>query len=639
MFRFISVRRCTPGAVQNPFIKKSLLVGYVDRETSLPFRDDSKDGEPTHTEEDQEAYNFLHRAPHRHSDLGGYGEDHGFHYPPRIFVDPDNPHVQPFYNKWIKTVNIREARYSHHRKFLHALDIDKLLRHGRVLPMPHRLLNDYIMTRVPLSDRDTSLMFRYANELLVKQADGKYYATVEEMFERCLATLIPPIEVGARTHAEMIRCCATCGRWTEGYDWFRQRLHDYKIQPTSEFYDAVIELCVSCEKVEEAWLQFDEMLQLGVKVHTKTLNRMLIISTLAKDYTKGKHVWSLFEYFQAQRTTESYQAYIDLACECGDPVEGLATFAETEHDAKCAVNIDMVLSLLYAFSVTPGYLETARGMFQDLLTSRRGLMPDHQSLLLVMISCAVNRNSTAAVECYHQATSSKPFISKSLAVFPETVYYLFRAMKYNDGTKVEYIRMATSVLQEVRAKHPRSELYPYIFAEYIAVLCSVGGYMNAWSALKMIDVISGDSHGTLTAMLNTRISFYLLDGILRGGDMDVEDLCDKVRMVLSWMIQRNVRVVTDSNVKGVFEKVMDNIGTSPSTNPQIESLREMWKQLENNNNRQNETTTPAAAAAGGWGEDPALPMPPRTSPQHRIRFNVTREEMKLAKYGQMFGPR
>ena len=288
-------------------------------------------------QENQDAYNFLHRAPHRHSDLGGYGEDLGFHYPPRAFIDPDFPHIAPFYNRWHQCANLRESRYSHHRRMLKSLDIAKLVRHGRILPLPHKLLNDYLMSKIPLKDPDCAAFFDYAHSILIKSRGAReegeaYFSHIQDMFERLLATKLPPSDVGPKTHAAVIRCCSELKKFTEGYHWFRKRAGSIKLTHTVDLYDSIIELCEKCEMVEEAWSEFNQLIESKMRVPPITLCRMLRIAALEKNYRKGRDVWDLFDYFRHQKNGNIYAAGLEWLSECeGRGREALSMITEMYH--------------------------------------------------------------------------------------------------------------------------------------------------------------------------------------------------------------------------------------------------------------------------------------------------------------------
>lgn len=47
---------------------------------------------------------------------------------------------------------------------MHLLDVNKLIRHARMLPTPTRLLSDFIYQQVSLSDTKCAAFLRYQRE-------------------------------------------------------------------------------------------------------------------------------------------------------------------------------------------------------------------------------------------------------------------------------------------------------------------------------------------------------------------------------------------------------------------------------------------------------------------------------------------
>ena len=515
-------RRST--AYLNRFTKLVVDRNYICPKTLRPWRDDSADGKPAVSDEDQEAYNFLHRSPHRHSDLGGYGEDFGFHYVPRVWVDPDSPHITPYFNRWIKCANLREARYSHHRRFLHAVDVEKLIRHGRLLPMPHRLLNDYLMCRIPLTDRDLAAIFRYARSILIRQGSDQYYPHVEEMFERVLATMVPPVEIGAHTHAALIRCCASIGRWKEGYEWFRNRIADYDITENSELYDAILELCETCEEHETAWLEFEKLLKLGVRVPSVTLCRMIRIAAEQRKWELGNEVWDLFEFFDEKRDAPAYASYLTLASECpGHCERALGVFAELR-TLNLIPTIEMAHSVMYTLCKTPGYMELARSLMNDLLSTdqqtNRGLLPDYRTVTYMMMGCAVNSDMQLAMEIYNLVLGPD-YKVRSIQILPEAVFHMLRAifrglieseLQSLDGGLQKALpftlirEFVDSSIRHVRKVYPRSNYEEWILTEHVAILSQLGDFSRILSILKFF---AGSNFE-----VNMRIYFFLLYSLI-----------------------------------------------------------------------------------------------------------------------------
>lgn len=96
------------------------------------------------------------------------------------------------------------------------------------------------------------------------------------MFERMTVTNLPPVEVGVKTHAEMIRCCAVCKEYHKGFDVYFKRACEIEEEEkncvleadkycindsvdnvhtrftlNTDIFDAVLYLCVECRRPNE----------------------------------------------------------------------------------------------------------------------------------------------------------------------------------------------------------------------------------------------------------------------------------------------------------------------------------------------------------------------------------------------------
>lgn len=286
------------------------------------------------------AYRELHRPAMTTSGMGLYGGEAGFEKAYRVWVDPDRPHMKNIYNQTALAKNLRYSRYGYFKRDMHILDVDKLIRHARLLPTPNRLLNDFLYQRVTLSDYSCAAFIRYQREQLECLESWRQPASLqcgEEMFERLVVTNLPPVDVGPLTHAEMIRCCAACKEWHKGWDvyycrakeiesdtifgedlseeldnenekcndilqekdkWKRSRLraalevllkqHEEKGMENGSvfvlgtiFFDAVLELCVSCERPEEGMSVLKEVLQRSLRPTAQLLEKGMLLASLA----------------------------------------------------------------------------------------------------------------------------------------------------------------------------------------------------------------------------------------------------------------------------------------------------------------------------------------------------------------------
>eukprot|EP00760_Papus_ankaliazontas_P008403 PhM_4_TR13791/c0_g1_i1/m.74196 len=629
--------------LQNPFLSLALSKGYVCPNTAKPWHDDSNEplpGDKLVTPEDEEAYKFLHRAPLRHGDLGGYGEDFGFHYPPRTFVDPDDPHIYPYLNREIMTANTRELRYSHQRHMLHILDLDKLIRHGRMIPSPPKLLNDLIMTRVALNDRDAGALFRYARTYLQKLGDS-FYADTEAMFERMLATLLPPIDMGQNTHTEMIRCCAVVARWDEG-NWFIERVMDLKIglPLRADFYDAVATLCEACGKTEEAWKYFEQALAQGLRLKASTLHTMLYVAAQEGSYDRAKYVFELFDFFEHERTMADYEAFLNVVAEAGPlehrSKEALSILTQCEHN-KHTPSLHMLHTVIYALATTPGHAAEMRDLFDNLCHGDRGLQPDYQTYNYIFYGCALNGDVKLALDLYAEFTtlnSTRPL--RATTLHPETVYYLFRALRCVDNTNStegysfvvdRVMGVANTALERLRSEHPNSEYNEFIYTEFFAVCAACGMYQQAFGALKYF--VASEM------VVNARVLTYLLEAIVRSapGTFTHEVRASAVMDVFQLFVSRSV-VPTQQTLDTVVVVLGDEQDQSAEavglTEEEASNLKAAWEVVL-------ERLCDGGKVLSEWGEDPPPPLPPRQFQREAttIGWDLTREDIALSKHGQL----
>lgn len=286
------------------------------------------------------AYRELHRPAMTTSGMGLYGGEPGFEKAYRVWVDPDRPHMKNIYNQTALAKNLRYSRYGYFKRDMHILDVDKLIRHARLLPTPNRLLNDFLYQRVTLSDSSCAAFLRYQREQLECLESWRRPASLqcgEEMFERLIVTNLPPVDVGPLTHAEMIRCCAVCKEWEKGWNIYYQRAKEIEsesilgeelneeldretekstdslqtkqklgrlriraaleaLQKQHEskgvdngsifvlgttFFDAVLELCVLCERPEEGITILEEVIQRYLRPTPGLLEKGMLLASLA----------------------------------------------------------------------------------------------------------------------------------------------------------------------------------------------------------------------------------------------------------------------------------------------------------------------------------------------------------------------
>lgn len=286
------------------------------------------------------AYRELHRPAMTTSGMGLYGGEAGFEKAYRVWVDPDRPHMKNIYNQTALAKNLRYSRYGYFKRDMHILDVDKLIRHARLLPTPNRLLNDFLYQRVTLSDSSCAAFLRYQRDQLECLESWRRPSSLqcgEEMFERLVVTNLPPVDVGPLTHAEMIRCCAVCKEWSKGWNMYYRRAREiesesilgeelseevkietkksstnalkkerdrrFRIATALEalqkqheckgiengsifvlgttFFDAVLDLCVSCEHPEEGMKILEEVIQRYLRPTPSLLEKGMLLAALA----------------------------------------------------------------------------------------------------------------------------------------------------------------------------------------------------------------------------------------------------------------------------------------------------------------------------------------------------------------------
>lgn len=267
------------------------------------------------------AYRELHRPAMTTSGMGLFGGEPGFEKAYRVWVDPDRPHMKHIYNQTALAKNLRYSRYGYFKRDMHLLDVDKLIRHARLLPTPNRLLNDFLYQRVMLTDQSCAALLRYQRqqlEQLESWAQGASLQCAEEMFERMIVTNLPPVDVGPLAHAEMILCCAVCLQWEKGWEMYYHRAkeveeaglndEDYndakglelnkvtlallaRQQKSAQsssifvldtvFFEAVMQLCLSCSRPEEGFDIIREVIDRHLRLSPVQLEKGMILASMA----------------------------------------------------------------------------------------------------------------------------------------------------------------------------------------------------------------------------------------------------------------------------------------------------------------------------------------------------------------------
>jgi pentatricopeptide repeat protein len=281
-------------------------------------------------------YKELHRSHMTNADMGLFGGEPGFEKSPREWVDPDNPHLKTFWTDIAFSANRRHARYGFYKRDFQVLDVDKLVRHARMLPPPDKLLTDLILQRVHLTDHNAAAIINHGywriSGVRADQA-AAMYRMLEETFERMLMQAVPPIDVGVKTHTAMIRACAAAGRWKEGYEWFRVRALDeaatyeekfaangsganpYVHEDsrdafviTADFCDAVVYLCIVTQHYAEALVEFQKAVVSGLRLSTSTLDMALRACAELSLDEEAEDVWALYAHYEREPSFEAYEA-------------------------------------------------------------------------------------------------------------------------------------------------------------------------------------------------------------------------------------------------------------------------------------------------------------------------------------------
>ena len=379
---------------------------------------------------------------------------------------------------------------------LQSLDIAKLIRHGRMLPLPHRLLNDYLMSKIPLRDCDCSAFFDYAHLVLIKTTapsrhsaeEASYFTHIIDMFERLLATKLPPSEVGPKTHAAMIRCCAHLGKFEEGYEWFRQRAISTRIEHTIELYDSIIELCEKCEKNDIAWDEFEKLLKENNRVPPITLCRMLRIAANQGNYKKGREIWELFDFFYHKKNGNTYEAGLDWLSECsGKGREALNMITEMRQLA----DKEHLESIHQAKSSCPKYNEGTYDRFSSrIIHNNQGSSSSGISLYNPENYSYSNNHSIAEYE-------SKAFLRSLHPTVGMTLNVLYCLIKTDSQTyKLAWNFFQEEFLDEkALASKPSGRNIPSMFVSYEPLIYMFyGAYLHTdfEIAMQLMHVVTSD---------------------------------------------------------------------------------------------------------------------------------------------------
>ncbi|EPY26798.1 hypothetical protein AGDE_11086 [Angomonas deanei] len=444
-------------------------------------------------------YRELHKPPMTTSAMGLFGGEPGFEKSHRVWVDPDRPQMKHIYNQSALAKNLRYTRYGYFKRDMHLLDIDKLIRHARMLPTPNRLLTDFLYQRVPLPDRSSAAFLRYQKDQLEMLEDWKRPASfgcAEEIFERLCVTNIPPVEVGVETHAEMIRCCAVCKEWRKGYTIYLTRAREVEEEDYTDnfvldtnFFDAVLDLCVQCEKPQEGLEIMREVIERHLKPRGTMLDKALLLVSLAQEQllqkvadhqdsgdatdqseakllSQGMDLWALYDFFKINRTTRSFEAFIRMSAMLGKPQAALEAMRLAEA-SEVKVSLECYYWVLYAIRDVPHLSDFVMDLFGQL--HPRGLTPDYLLFTMAFGFCALNADGDLA-----QALYSQHFIHTDINPTPEMVLFFCQACAQCSNPTVHMLSSCDALMDRLEETGSVKDNMVEIYDQYLELAATLG---------------------------------------------------------------------------------------------------------------------------------------------------------------------
>ncbi|KPI86829.1 hypothetical protein ABL78_4106 [Leptomonas seymouri] len=482
------------------------------------------------------AYRELHRPALTTSAMGLFGGEPGFEKAHRVWVDPDRPHMKHMFNQTPLAKNLRYTRYGYFKRDMHLLDIDKLVRHARLLPTPNRLLTDFLYQRVPLPDRSCAAILRYQLEQLTMVEDWKRapsFACAEEIFERMAVTNIPPVDVGPETHAEMIRCCAVCGEWEKGWDVYLQRARELEAEAagvsaeafalSTYFFDAVLELCTACKKPAEGMAIMTEVIQRHLRPRPSMLAKTMILVSMAVEQlehppakasaaaaadsgedaalsgttsasplvdtgearealetlvSRGLDVWSLYDFYALQRSTGCVEAYMRMCAMLQKPTLVLEALSFAD-GASIRVSLECCYWAMYAIRTVPGMGDYMIDMFGQL--SQRGLSADYVLYTLAFLYCAMQGDGELAVSVYQQF-----YQHSEINPTPEMMLLFVQACAVSNEPTMEMLMCCEAMLRQLEEVGSVVDNIDAIYDQYIELAAHVGAVSAAHSKIKKL---------------------------------------------------------------------------------------------------------------------------------------------------------
>ncbi|CAM37801.1 conserved hypothetical protein [Leishmania braziliensis MHOM/BR/75/M2904] len=608
------------------------------------------------------AYKELHRPALTTSAMGLFGGEPGFEKAHRVWVDPDRPHMKHVYNQTPLAKNLRYTRYGYFKRDMHLLDIDKLVRHARLLPTPNRLLTDFLYQRVPLPDKSCAAILRYQRDQLTLVADWQRVASfqcAEEIFERMVVTNIPPVDVGPETHAEMIRCCAVCGEWEKGWNVYLQRAREMEVAAagdtadaftlTTYLYDAVLELCVACQKPSHGMAILAEVIQRHLRPRPSMLSKTMTLVSMAAEelqrtfptssafasgetaeaesnsssaspealsevsevpatweaYTAhGLDTWSLYDFYSLKRSSECVEAYMRMCSMLNMPTLVLEALSFAD-GAQIRVSLECYQWALYSIRHVPGMGDYIIDVFAQL--SQRGLTADYLLFTTAFLVCAKQADGELALAVYEQF-----YVHSDINPTPEMTLLFIQACTTCEAPTIQMYAGCEAMVQRLEGVGSIVDNILPIYDQCIELAAHVGAVSSAYSRVKKLV-----SYGK---PLTTRILNSLLLANAQSTEGSLSMTFDVTRLYSLLGIPFNDDTLT------CLRMCQDAHGTSA----EVDSFAAAIEAAQ------------AAAPSGTLGEDAETEIvdtPPHLLRQLKTVWHLRPRDTMLRRFGQHIKPR
>ena len=431
-------------------------------------------------------YRELHRPALSNSSMGLFGGEPGFEKAYRVWVDPDRSHLSEMFNTSVTNKNLRFTRYGFFKRELQIIDMDKLIRHARLLPKPTTLFADMLMNKVAMPDKSCSAILRYMRDTLVKaQPTCRHHMfhDVDELVERMIVTAVPPVEFGINSHAEAIRCAAECKRWDSGWEQLRTRALEEAEQnsdmaPNSNFFDAVLFLCIKCDKTSEGMDTLRALIESNLRPRVTSLDCGMQLCAMNRDFATARELWALYDYFSLERQAASFEYYCMTCAVCDMPMEGLEALRMADSRAT-TLGVRCFSWLLYSVRKEPNFGDYVMELLGQL--SKRGLQPDHVLLFTAWLCAAHQRDGELALAVYTQY-----FIHSGINMTPEMALIFLQALQRSREPNPTMLAVASEVLDRLEQAGSSLDLTQHIFPAYVGICARLGAVATSYSFLKRI---------------------------------------------------------------------------------------------------------------------------------------------------------